>query len=89
MSSLPTIPMKKNALMRFSEWLTVSRFVIIACALLCLWLVFVPLASLLYVAFAEDTPEGPGAFTFDNFINAYTVDHLWNLVENSVIFAIG
>ncbi len=89
MSSVPLAPMQKGVLLRFSEWLTFSRFILIACALLCLWLVFVPLASLLYVAFSEDTPAGPGALTLENFVNAYTVEHLWQLVENSVIFAIG
>ena len=89
MASVSSVPFKKNLLMRFAEWLTVSRFVLLACAILCLWLVFVPLASLIYVSFAEDTPAGPGAFTLDNFINAYTVEHLWELVENSIVFAIG
>jgi iron(III) transport system permease protein len=89
MSSDAPISLKKNALMRFSEWLTLSRFVLLACALLCLWLVFIPLVSLIYVAFAEDTPAGPGALTLDNFINAYSVEHLGQLIENSIIFAIG
>jgi iron(III) transport system permease protein len=89
MSSAAPVTLKKNALLRFSEWLTFSRFILIACALLCLWLVFVPLASLLYVAFSEDTPAGPGALTLENFINAYSVDHLWSLIKNSIIFAVG
>ena len=89
MFSVSSLPLKKSALLRFSEWLTASRFVLIACAILCLWLVFVPLASLIYVAFAEDTPAGPGAFTLENFVNAYTAEDLWELIENSIIFAIG
>jgi len=57
----PTYVPRKNALMKFAEWLTLGRFVLIICAIICAWLVFVPLVSLIYVSFAEDTPAGPGA----------------------------
>ena len=53
------------------------------------WLVIVPLAALFYTAFAEDTIYGPGDFTFDNFINAYTQWHLLRLFWNSLVFAGG
>lgn len=79
---------RKNALMKFAEWLTLGRFVLIICAIICAWLVFVPLASLIYVSFAEDTPAGPGALTFENFINAYSKDYLPDLFITSLEFAV-
>ncbi len=53
------------------------------------WLVLVPLFALFYTAFAEDTPYGPGDFTFDNFVNAYSQWHLLSLFWNSLVFAGG
>jgi iron(III) transport system permease protein len=79
---------RKNALLRFSEWLTMSRFVLLCCAIICAWLVFVPLASLIFVSFAEDTPAGPGGFTLENFVNAYTKPYLADLFLTSLEFAV-
>ena len=56
---------------------------------LVIWLVFVPLASLIYIAFAEDTPLGPGAFSIENFINAYDDRNLLGLLKNSLIYGAG
>lgn len=81
-------PPRKGLLLRFAEWLTWSRFILLVCGIVCLWLVFVPLVSLIYVSFAEDTLEGPGAFTFENFINAYSQEYLPELFYNSIVFAV-
>ena len=53
------------------------------------WLVFVPLAALLYTAFTEDTGFGPGAATLDNFIKAYSDPIIFELYWNSFIFGAG
>jgi iron(III) transport system permease protein len=79
---------RKNALLRFSEWLTLSRFILLCCAIVCAWLVFVPLASLIFVSFAEDTAAGPGGFTLENFVNAYTKPYLPDLFLTSLEFAV-
>lgn len=79
---------RKSLLWRFAEWLTWSRLVLISCALICAWLVFIPLLSLIYVSFAEDTPAGPGAFTLENFVNAYTKPYLFDLFLNSLEFSV-
>lgn len=78
----------KNPLLKFAEWLTLSRFVLLVCIILCAWLVFIPLLSLIYVSFSEDTPMGPGAFTIENFVNAYTKDYLPELFYNSLYYSV-
>jgi iron(III) transport system permease protein len=54
-----------------------------------LWLVLVPLSALIYNAFTEDTGFGPGAFSLENFVEAYSSWHILRLFSNSLIFAIG
>src|SRR3954466_4664300 len=60
-----------------------------ACVLVAGWLVFVPLAALLYTAFTEDTGFGPGPASLKNFIEAYSSWHIVRLFANSLIFAFG
>jgi iron(III) transport system permease protein len=59
-----------------------------ACILVAVWLVFVPVAALLYNAFTEDTGFGPGAFSLENFVEAYASWHILRLLRNSLIFAV-
>jgi iron(III) transport system permease protein len=65
------------------------NFLLIVCVAIGLWLVFVPIAGLLFTAFTEDTGFGPGAFTFDNFVEAYSSARLLPLIVNSVVYAAG
>jgi len=74
---------------RVGAWFRLSNLVLAGCALLAAWLVFVPLGSLIYIALAEDTPVGPGAFTFANFVTAYTDHALLGLFWNSMIYGVG
>ncbi len=53
------------------------------------WLVLVPVAALLATAFTEDTGLGFGAFTLDNFVEAYSDSHILRLIGNSLIYAAG
>lgn len=69
--------------------LTLAHVVGLFCVVVAMWLVLVPLGALFYTAFAEDTPYGPGAFTLENFANAYSSAHLPRLMLNSFIFAGG
>jgi iron(III) transport system permease protein len=64
------------------------RLLLIACAGIALWLVLVPLSALLYNAFTEDTGFGPGAFSLDNFVEAYSSWHILRLFWNSLVFAV-
>jgi iron(III) transport system permease protein len=66
-----------------------ATFAALVCALVVGWFVAVPLSALLYTSFAEDTPYGPGAFTFENFVNAYASRHIYVLFWNSLVFATG
>src|SRR5262249_19832504 len=50
---------------------------------------FVPLSALVYNAFTEDTGFGPGAFSFENFVEAYSSWHILRLFWNSLVFAVG
>jgi iron(III) transport system permease protein len=70
-------------------WLRPRNLALAACVLLVGWLVFVPLAALLYTAFTEDTGFGPGPFSLQNFAEAYSGGYVLHLLGNSVVFAIG
>jgi iron(III) transport system permease protein len=59
------------------------------CALICAWFVVVPVAALFYTAFSEDTGFGPGAFSLQNFIDAYGNWSILKLFWNSLVFASG
>lgn len=70
-------------------WLQPSNILLFAAMALVIWLVFVPLASLFYIAFAEDTPIGPGALSLENFIIAYDDRNLLGLLKNSLVYGAG
>jgi iron(III) transport system permease protein len=74
---------------RWAERLTLTNLVLLACTLIVAWLVLVPVAALFYVAFTEQTMYGPGAFTFDNFVEAYGSLNISRLFGNSLIYAVG
>ena len=57
--------------------------------LVALWLVFVPVSALFYNAFTEDTGFGPGAFSLQNFVDAYSSWQILALFRNSLVFALG
>ena len=59
-----------GSLSRVQSRLGVANLVLIACVAIAVWLVFVPVAALIYNAFTEDTGFGPGAFSFENFAEA-------------------
>ncbi len=65
------------------------NFVLIVCVAIGIWLVLVPLAALLLTAFTEDTGLGFGAWTFDNFVDAYGSGRILRLIGNSLIYAAG
>ena len=71
------------------KWLQPSSILLFVAMALVIWLVFVPLASLFYIAFAEDTPIGPGALSLENFTNAYADRDLLGLLKNSLIYGAG
>src|ERR1700746_3170814 len=74
---------------RVAQHVTLANLALVACVALAVWLVFVPLAALLYNAFTEDTGFGPGAFSLDNFVEAYSSWHILRLFGNSLVFAAG
>ena len=65
------------------------NFLLIVCVAIGVWLVLVPLAALLLTAFTEDTGLGFGAFTLDNFVDAYGSGRILRLIGNSLIYAAG
>lgn len=71
------------------RWPRASTLALLVCAAIIAWFVLVPISALIYTAFAEDTPYGPGAFTLENFVAAYTSPHLYRLFLNSLVFAAG
>lgn len=66
-----------------------ATFALIVCMIVCAWFVLVPVSALLFTAFAEDTPYGPGAFTLHNFVTAYSSRYIFTLFWNSLVFAGG
>lgn len=69
--------------------MTGARVVLLLCGALVAWLVFVPLAALMSVAFTESTSFGAGGFTLGNFADAYRGRHILRLLGNSLVFAAG
>jgi iron(III) transport system permease protein len=74
---------------RLAGLLSPARVLLVVCVVLAVWFVFVPLSALLYNAFTEDTGFGPGAFSLDNFVEAYSSWHILRLFRNSLVFAVG
>ena len=74
---------------RLADYLKPSNFVLVGCVLVALWLVFVPVSALFYNAFTEDTGFGPGAFSLQNFVDAYADWQILALFRNSLVFALG
>lgn len=66
-----------------------ADLVLVACVALVAWLVLVPLAALVYVAFTEDTAYGPGDFTWANFAEAYGDFDIVRLAANSLVYSAG
>ena len=74
---------------RFAALLSLPNVLLVGCVVVAVWFVFVPLSALVYNAFTEDTGFGPGAFSFDNFVEAYSSWHILRLFWNSLVFAVG
>jgi iron(III) transport system permease protein len=72
---------------RIAYLVTLPNIALVACVLAAVWFVFVPLSALVYNAFTEDTGFGPGAFSLDNFVEAYSSWHILRLFRNSLVFA--
>jgi iron(III) transport system permease protein len=73
---------------RLFRW-RLPNLALIICVVAAAWLVLVPLAALFLTAFTEDTGLGFGAWTLDNFVEAYSDSHVLRLFANSLIYAIG
>ena len=69
---------------RFAGALKLSNFVLVGCVVVALWFVLVPVSALFYNAFTEDTAFGPGAFSLENFVEAYSSWQILALFRNSL-----
>ena len=74
---------------RFAALVSLPNILLAGCVVIAVWFVFVPLSALIYNAFTEDTGFGPGAFSLDNFVEAYSSWHILRLFWNSLVFAVG
>src|SRR5262249_51487143 len=74
---------------RFAALVSLPNVLLASCVVIAVWFVFVPLSALIYNAFTEDTGFGPGAFSLDNFVEAYSSWHILRLFWNSLVFAVG
>ena len=75
--------------MRLAGRVSLPSVTLVACVVVAVWFVFVPLSALIYNAFTEDTGFGPGALSLDNFVEAYSSWHILRLLGNSLVFALG
>ncbi len=82
------LPGLQPASERVSRW-TKPNYLLIVCVAVGAWLVLVPVAALLLTAFTEDAGLGFGAFTLDNFVDAYSSARILRLIGNSLIYAAG
>jgi iron(III) transport system permease protein len=82
------LPNSQPASERASRWRQ-PNYLLIICVAIGAWLVLVPVAALLLTAFTEDTGLGFGAFTLDNFVDAYSSARILRLIGNSLIYAAG
>src|SRR5262245_56362634 len=73
---------------RFAALVSLPNILLAGCVVVAAWFVFVPLSALIYNAFIEDTGFGPGAFSLDNFVEAYSSWHILRLFANSLVFAV-
>jgi iron(III) transport system permease protein len=74
---------------RLAALVRLPNLLLVACVVVAVWLVLVPLSALIYNAFTEDTGFGPGAFSLENFVEAYSSWHILRLFGNSLVFAVG
>ena len=77
------------AAMRLAGRVSLPSVTLVACVVVAVWFVFVPLSALIYNAFTDDTGFGPGALWLDNFVEAYSSWHILRLLGNSLVFALG
>jgi iron(III) transport system permease protein len=82
------LPGPQPASERVSRWRQ-PNYLLIVCVAIGMWLVLVPVAALLLTAFTEDTGLGFGAFTLDNFVEAYSNARILRLIGNSLVYAAG
>jgi iron(III) transport system permease protein len=82
------LPGSQPASERVSRWRQ-PNYLLIFCVAIGMWLVLVPVAALLLTAFTEDTGLGFGAFTLDNFVEAYASERIPRLIGNSLVYAAG
>ena len=82
------LPGSQPASERVSRWQQ-PNYLLIFCVAIGMWLVLVPVAALLLTAFTEDTGLGFGAFTLDNFVEAYASERIPRLIGNSLVYAAG
>jgi ABC-type sugar transport system permease subunit len=80
---------RASAAARFAGFASLPNVMLVACVVIVVWFVFVPLSALVYNAFTEDTGFGPGAFSLENFVEAYSSWHILRLFWNSLVFALG
>jgi iron(III) transport system permease protein len=78
-----------GAATRLAGRVSLPSVALVACVVVAVWFVFVPLSALIYNAFTEDTGFGPGSLSLDNFVEAYSSWHILRLLGNSLVFALG
>ncbi|HEX9662199.1 MAG TPA: hypothetical protein VGB27_07930, partial [Candidatus Binatia bacterium] len=79
-SALETIASPRWPLLR-------AHAVPLLAVLFTLWLIVVPLVTLLIFSFRLGTPWQPGAFTFQHYLTAYSDPQVYTMFANTAVLA--
>ena len=73
-----------------TAWLGWARehLVVVSAVLLILWLVLVPLATLIIFSFRLGNPWDPGGFTLDHYASAYSTPQTYSMFFNTALLAV-
>lgn len=82
-------PSRPNAFGGALGWLGWARehFVVVLAVLLLLWLVIVPLATLIIFSLRHGNPWEPGGFTLDHYAIAYSTPQTYSMFFNTALLA--
>jgi iron(III) transport system permease protein len=73
--------------LRVWSWIR-SNYLAVLIALALLWVVGVPIVSVINFSFRDGTPAAPGGFTLDNYRHAYGNPQTGSALLNTVIYAV-
>ena len=87
MTAAPARPSVSGAPTAWLGWAR-EHLVVVSAVLLILWLVLVPLATLIIFSFRLGNPWDPGGFTLDHYASAYSTPQTYSMFFNTALLAV-